>query len=170
MMDEEGHTSDLTLPAPGVNRLSFRDGNFLIVGVGPDHQRFADLFGTAADGIFDPLGDVRIFLEILLGILAALANANRVIAEPGTRLLDQAGLDAEVEHFAYLAAALAIHDVEFDLLEWRSDLVLDHFHPGGVADDVVAVLDLAGAANVEPDRRIEFQGIAAGRGLGVAIH
>ena len=75
------------------------------------------------------------------------------IAEPGARLLDQAGLDAEVEDFADLADALAVHDVELDLLERRRDLVLDHLHPGGVADDIVAVLDLAGAADVEADAK-----------------
>ena len=74
-----------------------------------------------------------------------------VVAEPGARLLDQAGLDAEVEDLADLGDALAVHDVELDLLERRRDLVLDDLHAGGVADDVVAVLDLAGAADVEAD-------------------
>src|SRR3546814_20077636 len=50
------------------------------------------------------------------------------------------------------------------------DLVLDHFDAGGVADDLVAVLDLAGAADVEADRGIEFQRVAARRRLGIAVH
>src|SRR3546814_21153113 len=68
-----------------------------------------------------------------------------------------------------LGNALPVHDVEFDLLERRRDLVLDHFAAGGVADDLVAVLDLAGAAAVAADRGIEFQRVAARRRLGIAV-
>src|SRR3546814_1392869 len=48
--------------------------------------------------------------------------------------------------------------------------VLDHVDAGGVADDLVAVLDLAGAADVEAYRGIEFQRVAARRRLGIAVH
>jgi hypothetical protein len=96
--------------------------------------------------------------------------ADRIVAEPGAGLLDDAGLDAEIEDLAELGDALAVHDVELDLLERRRHLVLDHLHPGGVADDVVAVLDLAGAADVEADRGVEFQRVAAGRRLRIAVH
>ena len=74
----------------------------VVVGSGADHQRLADFLGAAADRIFDPLRDVGIFLEIDLGVLAALADADAVIAEPGARFLDQPGLDAEVEDLADL--------------------------------------------------------------------
>ena len=114
--------------------------------------------------------NVRIFLEIDLGVLAALADADRVIAEPGAGLLDDAGLDAEVEDFADLGHAFAVHDVEFDLLERRRDLVLDDLHAGRIADDIVAILDLAGAADVETDRSIELQRVAACRRLWIAVH
>jgi hypothetical protein len=59
------------------------------------------------------------------------------------------GLDAEIDQFAGLGDALAIHDVELDLLEGRRHLVLDHLDPGLVADHLVAVLDRADAADVE---------------------
>ena len=39
---------------------------------GADHQCFADFLGLAADRTLDALGNVRIFLEIDLGVLAAL--------------------------------------------------------------------------------------------------
>src|SRR3546814_17298445 len=104
------------------------------------------------------------------GSCAVRADSDRIIAEPGARFLDQPGLDAEVEDLADLRNALAVHDVEFDLLERRRDLVLDHLDPRRVADDLVAVLDLAGAAVVEADRGIEFQRMSAGRGLGIAVN
>src|SRR6185437_13397083 len=91
----------------------------LVRGFRADHQRFADFLGLPADRVFDPAGDVGVFLEIGFGILAALADANAVIAEPGTRLLDQSGLHAEIEDLAHLRHAFAVHDVELDLLERR---------------------------------------------------
>src|SRR5207247_7541712 len=119
---------------------------------------------------FDPLRDVGIFLEIDLGVLAALTDAHAVIAEPSARFLDQPGLDPEVENLADLRNSLAVHDVELDLLERRRDLVLDHLHPRRVADDVVAILDLAGAADIKAHRRVEFQRVAARRRFGIAVH
>src|SRR3546814_9172027 len=95
------------------------------------------LVGAAADRGFEPRHQFGVFGEEGLGILAALADADRVIAEPGARFLDQPGLDAEIEDLADLGNALPVHHVEFDLLERRRDLVLDHFDAGGVADDLV---------------------------------
>ena len=100
-----------------------------------------------------------------LGVLAALADALAVIGIPGAGFLDHAGLDAKIDQFAGLRDALAIHDVEFDLLERRRHLVLDHLHAGLVADDLVAFLDRADAADVEAHGGIEFQRIAARRRL-----
>ena len=48
----------------------------VVFRTGADHQRFADFFGAAADGVLDPLRDVGIFLEIDLRVLAALADAD----------------------------------------------------------------------------------------------
>ncbi len=101
------------------------------------------------------------WLEEILGVLAALADALAVIGIPGARFLDDAGGGAEIEQFADLGNALAIHDVEFDLLEGRRHLVLDHLDPGLVADHLVAVLDGADAADIEAHRGIEFERIAA---------
>jgi hypothetical protein len=65
-----------------------------------------------------------------------------------------------------LGDALAVHDVELDLAERRRDLVLDDLHAGLVADDLVALLDRADAADVEADRGVELQRVAAGGRLG----
>src|SRR5260370_1027312 len=79
----------------------------------------------------------------------ALADALAVVGNPRARLLDNPGFHAEIHQFARLGNALAVHDVELDLLEWRCDLVLDDLHARLVADDIVALLDLADAADVE---------------------
>src|SRR5207253_10705162 len=113
----------------------------------------------AADRSFETVANFGILLEVVLGVLAPLADADGVVGEPAPGFLDQPGLDAEVEDLADLGNALAVHDVELDLLERRRDLVLDDFHAGGVADDLVALLDLAGAADVEPDRSVELERI-----------
>ena len=61
-----------------------------------------DQAGVGADRLFDLAGDLRVVLEILLGVLAALADARAVVGEPGAGLLDHAGLDAEVDQLADL--------------------------------------------------------------------
>src|SRR3546814_15653602 len=58
-----------------------------------------------------------IFLEELLGSLAALADPRAVVGEPRAGFLDHIGLDAEVDQLAGLGDALAVHDVEIDHLE-----------------------------------------------------
>ncbi len=71
-------------------------------------------------------GDLRVLLQVRLGVLAALADAVAVVGDPSPRLLDDPGLDAEIDQLADLGDAFAVHDVELDLLERRGDLVLDH--------------------------------------------
>src|SRR5690606_18766244 len=95
------------------------------------------------DGSFDLVRHVRILLEELLGILAALPDALAAIGEPRPCLLHDPGLHAEINQFACLGDTLAIHDVEFDLLEGRRDLVLHHLHAGLVAHHFLALLDRA---------------------------
>ena len=89
----------------------------------------------------DFAGDLGVVAQEPLRVLAALAEALAVVGEPGAGLLDDAGLDAEVDEFADLRDALAVHDVELDLLERRRDLVLHDLDAGLVADHLVAFLD-----------------------------
>src|SRR3546814_10364628 len=96
-------------------------GSQIVVPVGAGHHFLGHLVGAAADRGFEPRHQFGVFGEEGLGILAALADADRVIAEPGARFLDQPGLDAEIEDLADLGNALPVHDVAFDLLERRSE-------------------------------------------------
>jgi hypothetical protein len=66
--------------------------------------------------------------------------------------------------------ALAVEDLELGLLERRRDLVLDHLDPGLVADDLLAFLDRADAADVQAHRGVELERVAAGGGLRAAEH
>src|SRR5262245_51395343 len=127
---------------------SFRSVVVAVIFTG--ENLLGDEAGVLADGGLDLGGDVGIVLEEELGVLAALADALAVVGEPGARLLHHAGLDPEVDELAVLRHALAVHDVELDLLERRRELVLDHLDPGLVADHLVALLDHADAADVEP--------------------
>src|SRR5690606_40927584 len=107
-------------------------------------------------------GDGRVVLEVLARVLLALADAFAVAAVPGTGLFDQLGVHAHVDQFALAADAFAVEDLGDDLLERRCHLVLDHLDLGLVADDLVALLDRADAADVQAHRRIELQRVAAG--------
>src|SRR5919201_6815976 len=108
-----------------------------------------DEAGILPDRGLDLGGDVRVGLEEGLGVLAALADALAVIGEPGARLFDHARLDPEIDQLAALRHALAVHDVELDLLERRRELVLDDLDASLVADDLIALLDRADPADVE---------------------
>src|SRR5690606_23342337 len=120
-------------PRPLTPRLA----SFLaVVAVGAGHHAFGHRFRAGANGPFQLGHQLGIVLEELLGVLAALADAHRIVGEPGTRFLDHAGLHAQIENFADLGNALAIHDVELDLLERGRDLILHHLHARRVADDV----------------------------------
>src|SRR5690606_329672 len=110
------------------------------------------------------------FFKVFAHVVLALADTGAAVAEPGACLVHDAGLHAQVDDFALARDAGAVHDVELGLLEWRSDLVLDHFDAGFVADDLVAFFDGADAADVEPHRRVELERVAARGGFGVAEH
>src|SRR5215813_3199808 len=139
-------------------------------GILARHDLLGDETGILADGGLDLLRHIRILLEEGLGVLAALADALAVIGKPGARFLDHARLDAEINELARLRYALAIHDVEFDRLERRGELVLDHFDAGLVANHLVALLNRADAADVEAHRGVELERVAAGGGLRRAVH
>src|SRR5450432_2788867 len=97
----------------------------------------------------DLLGDVRVVAQELLGVLAALADALALEAEPGARLLDGAALGAEVDDVALVADPFPVEDVELDLAERRRHLVLHDLDARAVAHDLLAVLERADAADVE---------------------
>src|ERR1019366_7772022 len=115
-------------------------------------------------------GHVRVVAEKLLGVLAALPDAEVAVAEPRAGLLDDLHLEADVDELARLRDSLPEGDVELGDAERGRDLVLDDLHLRAVADDDLAVLDGVVAPDVDAHRRIELQGAAAGRRLGVPDH
>src|SRR5207302_2179059 len=98
----------------------------------------------------DLLRDVAMIGEIFLGVLATLADALALERVPSAALLDDAALRTEIDDLAVARDAESIDDVELRLLERRRHLVLHDPHLGAAADDVVSVLDVADAADVEP--------------------
>src|SRR5271166_2138379 len=126
--------------------------------------------GLLAHALLDRVRHCRMLAQERLGVLPPLADALAVEAEPRARLLDHAGLHAQVDQLAHLADALAVHDVELHLPERRRQLVLHHLHPGLVADRLLAFLDRADPPDLQPDRGVELQRVAARGGLRVAEH
>ena len=74
---------------------------------------------------FDCREDVGMLFEEISSVVTSLANPLFAVAVPGARLVDDAGLDAEVDDVAVALDALAEEDVELGLPERRRDLVLD---------------------------------------------
>ncbi len=140
----------------------------------PRRARLEDLLGDEARVLTDHLLDLRRHVGVVaqerLGVLASLADAGGSWLNQAPDFSTMPGLDAEIDELAHLRDALAVHDVELDLLEGRGHLVLDHLHARRVADDLVALLDRADAADIETDGGVELERVATRRGLGRTVH
>src|SRR6266545_883003 len=124
----------------------------------------------AADLVLDRLAGRGIVLQELLDVLAPLAETLAAEREPRSALLDDLPIDGEIEQVPFLRDPLAVHHVELRFAERRRDLVLDDLHPRAAADDDVAVLDGADAADVDTHRGVELQRAATSRRFRVAEH
>src|SRR2546427_3177585 len=112
--------------------------------------------------------DLGVLAQEVARVLAPLADAVAAEGVPGAGLLDDALLGRDVDQLSLLGDAGAVQDVELRLAERRRHLVLHHLHLGAAADRLVAVLEGTEAADVEPDRGVELERVAARRGLRVA--
>src|SRR5579875_5390 len=161
---------DITAPPRCADRLedawthSGRIGRLITVALLPDRQQ------PRPDLFLDLARHVLVLLEVESRVVLALADALALVAVPGARLLDDALLAAELDDLALAGDPAAVHDLEFGLAERGGDLVLHHLHPRHVPDDLLAVLDGAGAADVEADGGVELERVAARRRLGIAEH
>src|SRR5271170_5300803 len=76
----------------------------------------------------------------------------------------------DVEQVAFFRNPLTVHDVELGFAEGGGYLVFHDFDFGARTSHDVAIFDRGNAANVNAHRRVELQGTATGRGLGIAEH
>src|ERR1035438_6799208 len=113
---------------------------------------------------------IRVLAEELLGVLPALPDAEVAVAEPRAGLLDDLHLETDVDQLARLRDSLPEGDVELGDAERGRDLVFHDLDLRAIADDDLAVLDRVDAPDVDAHGRIELQGAAAGRRLGVPEH
>src|SRR5687768_5604261 len=58
----------------------------------------------------------------------SLTDPLACVGEPGAALVDDVRLGCEVDEISFARHALSIEDVELDLFEWRSELVLHDLH------------------------------------------
>src|ERR1022692_1217549 len=128
-----------------------------------------DAHGNADLGLYLRC-DIGVLSQPLAGVVLALADLVAVVGIPGPRLFDDVVRHAELDDFALARNTFAIENIEQRLAKRRRDLVLDHLDPGFVADDFFAALDRPNAADVEPDRSIELERVAAAGRLRVAEH
>src|SRR5512138_296996 len=108
--------------------------------------------------------------HVLAGGIAPLADPRVLVRDPASALVEEPRLDTEVDDLAGERDALAVAKVELGLAERRSQLVLGHLHTRPAADDLLALLERADAPDVQADRGVELERIAAGGRLGVAEH
>jgi len=85
--------------------------------------------------------------------------------------LEEVEVECEVKQGADVGDALVVHDVELGLGVGRGHLVFDDLHFGAVAGDgAIAGFDGTDAADVEAHGGVEFEGLTAWGGFGVAEH
>src|SRR4030095_3865612 len=118
-------------------------------GRGVERRADAELL---LDLLLELVGEVRVVLQEVAGVLLALAELIAVVRVPGTGLLDEALLYADVDEPPLAAEALPPEDVELGLLERRGDLVLDDLDTGAAPDRVRALLEGLDAAAGGADR------------------
>src|SRR5262249_21830562 len=102
--------------------------------------------------------------QVLLGVVAALAEAQLAVGEERARLLDDVVVEREVEQASLLRDSGPVLDVELGLLERRRDLVLDDLDPDPVADRLRPLLQGLDPADVETLRAVELESPPAGLG------
>ena len=89
--------------------------------------------------VFNLLAYRRIVPQKLFGILAALADFISVVGIPCAGLVYNIHAGRQVQNIPGYGDPFPEHNVKLRLLEWRGNLVLHHFDPGVVADDLPAL-------------------------------
>ena len=145
----------------------FLDYNFILGSI-IHTLLFRCLHGLAYLGLDFVAEPVVVFQQLLHGV-ASLADLAVAVREPRAGFLDHAVVDAQVDDLADLRDALAEHDVEFRTFERGCHLVLHDLHLRACSQLFLAVLDDRHAADVDAHAGVEFQGIAARRGLGITV-
>ena len=90
-----------------------------------------------------------ILAQKLTGILFTLTDTVTFVAVPGTRFVNQVQMHTKIDDLTHVIDATTVHDLEFRLFEWRSNLVLDDFNPRFITNDFVTFLNSADAADIK---------------------
>src|SRR5262245_48590543 len=101
------------------------------------------------------------FFEKLLCCFASLPDALAAVRVPGAAFFYDAHFAAEVDDFPISGDSGAVKNIEFRLLERRRHFVFHDLNSGAAADNIVAILERADAADVHSHRGVEFKGVAA---------
>src|SRR5581483_199430 len=123
-----------------------------------------------ADPRFDFRRRFRMLLQIIARVLLTLTDTILLIGIPGARFLDDVLLRANVDQLAGLGDALIIKNIEFALLEGRSQLVFDHFNARLTPDNLFTLFDRADAPDIQTQGGVKLERVAARGGFGVAEH
>ncbi len=93
-----------------------------------------------------------------------------MIGIPCAGLFEHFSIDAEIHQLTRFRDPLREENVELRLFEGRRHLVFDHLHADTTADDFLPLFDGFDPADIQADRRVELECIAAGGRLGIAEH
>src|SRR6266511_2211011 len=116
------------------------------------HRPRCDLANLALDSA----GDLGVAAQVVLRVLASLAEPGVAIGEEGAALADDVEVGGDVEDASLTGNSLVVHDVELGGSEGRRDLVLHDAHACTVADNVCSLLDRVNTADVEANGGVEL--------------
>ena len=116
------------------------------------------------------LHDLRMLLQIYLGILPPLADLIAVIGIPCSALAHQLTVHGKIQNISLFRDPFPEHDVKLRLLKRRGDLILYNLHARPVPNHIPALLKRLGPPDVHADRRIELKGAPACRRLRIPEH
>ena len=105
----------------------------------------------------------------LLRVLPSLTDPFILVGVERTGLLDEIHFYTEVKNLSPHRDTLSIEHVNHAGAERRCNLILHNFDLRPVSDDFLTLLERIALSDVNPDRGIEFQCLAAGRGLRIAV-
>ena len=99
---------------------------------------------------------IRIVLEELPSVFAALAEPFTLEREPRAALFDDVLIDRKIQKIAFARDAFAIQDVELGFAERWSNLVLDDLYFGAASHHFVAIFDRSNTPHVHAHGRVEL--------------
>lgn len=116
------------------------------------------------EGIMEKSGldlkrELRIIIEILIGVIEKMKEKMGIIGEKGKRIIKKKGIEKKIEKIEKIGKEREINDIELEMIERRREIVIKKIKEGMVEKKLVEIIDGEDKENIEEKRRIEIERI-----------